>query len=67
MEFPVHVFPTRMDGAAWGELQRLHPEHAGFWSELQPVYDVFEGTKRVPRVEISSEGAYRLASKLDGR
>ena len=66
-EIPVHIFPTRMSGADWSDLQRRHPEHAAFWSELQPLHDAFEKTRRVPRVEISTDGRYAILPEGDKR
>ena len=60
-EIPVHIFPTRMSGEAWAALQERHPAHAAFWSELQPIYDAFEKTKRVPAVKITPAGHYLIA------
>jgi len=59
-EIPVHIFPTRMSGATWATVQQHHPGHTGFWSELQPIYDAFEKTKRVPIVEVTPAGHYVL-------
>lgn len=61
-EIPVHIFPARMSGDAWAEIQRLHPEHSAFWSELQLLHDAFEKTKRVPRVEVTADGRYSVLS-----
>jgi murein L,D-transpeptidase YafK len=60
-ELPVHIFPARMTGEAWTALRAKHPQHAAFWSELQPVYDAFEKTKWVPRVQTTKAGRYELA------
>ncbi len=57
---PVHLFPSRMAGPEWEKLRAQHPEHAGFWSELQPVYDSFERTRLVPDVSITADGRYGL-------
>jgi murein L,D-transpeptidase YafK len=59
-EIPVHIFPSRMSGESWTTVQARHPGHAAFWSELQPIYDVFEKTKRVPIVEVAPTGHYVL-------
>jgi murein L,D-transpeptidase YafK len=60
-ELPVHIFPARMTGETWTALRAKHPQHAAFWSELQPVYDAFEKTKRVPSVRTAKAGQYELA------
>jgi len=56
----VHIFPSRMDGTTVTDLNRRYPTQASFWAELKPVYDAFETSHRVPRVAVSSNGAYRL-------
>lgn len=56
----VHIFPARMAGFAWEDLRAKHPEHADFWSELKPIYEAFERTRRIPDVRVDPEGIYRL-------
>ncbi len=57
---PVHIFPCRMEGAAYASLRRQYPQFAAFWSQLQPVYARFEADRRVPGVSVSAKGAYML-------
>jgi murein L,D-transpeptidase YafK len=54
----VHIFPTPMRGGEWEKLRETHPKHAPFWKELQPGFDAFEKTKRVPRVTVAEDGRY---------
>lgn len=56
----LHVFPARMSGPAWEALRATHAAHAAFWAELQPIYDAFERSHRVPAANIGADGAYRL-------
>ena len=58
----VHVFPRRMDGSTMTGLAARYPQHRAFWNELRPIYDVFEKTRRVPKVRVTPTGAYRLVS-----
>jgi len=53
-----HIFPARMHGAEWEKLRAVHPALAAFWAELQPGFDAFERTKRVPRVTTEEDGRY---------
>lgn len=62
---PVHIFPCRMEGETYARLRREYPQHTGLWDELQPIYAAFERTKRVPRVTIARDGAYRLVTPRD--
>lgn len=57
---PVHIFPMRMSGTAWKTFAREKPELRAFWEQLQPIYDAFEKTQRVPSVSVESDGRYRL-------
>lgn len=59
---PVHVFPTRMEGARYRRLQRDFPQHREFWAELEPIYRAFEQTRQVPKVRITEAGAYQLVN-----
>ena len=65
-EIPIHIFPAPMRGEAWEKMARTHPEHAAFWAELQPIHEAFEQTHRLPAVEISTAGHYRLAKARAG-
>jgi murein L,D-transpeptidase YafK len=60
---PVHLFPFRMSNTnlslfkmAIGSNTKL----ASFWDSLFPAYLYFEENKKVPAVEIDSEGNYLL-------
>lgn len=60
----VHVFPARMEGANWmqfaaRETQR-RPALAKFWEQLQPAFEAFERTRRIPEVVVEKDGSYRL-------
>lgn len=60
-QIPIHFFPARMVGEAWTKQQAAHPQHAAFWAELQPGYDVFEKKRAVPRVAVTADGSYRVS------
>jgi murein L,D-transpeptidase YafK len=57
----VHIFPTHMKGQPWDAMRASYPQHAAFWAELQPIYDAFERTRKVPKVIVEPSGAYRLS------
>ena len=57
---PVHIFPCRMEMSTMDGLVVRYPRQVAFWSELKPIYDAFEATRRVPRVTVSRAGAYRV-------
>ena len=54
----VHLFPSRDMASliASGE----HPEHRAFWDNLKQGLDLFERTKRLPRVRFDAQGRYRF-------
>lgn len=58
-----HLFPARMVGAEWDKLKAEHPELAPFWAELQPGFDAYERTKRVPRVTVAEDGSYVVEAR----
>lgn len=62
-KIPVHLFPARMSGPAWEQIRTAHPQHTAFWSELQPAFQAFESTRRVPEVEVTPTGAYQLKQR----
>lgn len=51
-----------MDQPEFQELKKRYPQWTEFWSELQPIYDAFEKSHKVPAVKVLKSGAYRLAS-----
>lgn len=57
---PVHVFPCRMDGPSMRDLEERYPQHAGFWSELRPIYDAFQVEHQIPKIRITKSGIYRI-------
>lgn len=57
---PVHIFPARMSGEAWKTFAQQRPAWRPFWEQLQPVYDAFEKTHRIPAVSVGSDGAYQI-------
>lgn len=61
---PVHIFPARMSGEGWEKFREVQaanrPELASFWAELQPAYDAFEKSRRLPRVEVTADGHYSV-------
>lgn len=61
---PVHIFPRRLDQAG---MKALEDEFEGdavrlaFWKTLQPGYEAFETTHRIPVITVDSLGTYRLS------
>ncbi|MBC8066198.1 MAG: L,D-transpeptidase family protein [Chlorobia bacterium] len=65
-KIPVHIFPFRMTTgtmAKYGQSYADDPIMIAFWSDLKPIYDKFQKSKRVPQVKVDAKGRYRLASK----
>jgi murein L,D-transpeptidase YafK len=63
----VHFFPARMnapDWPAWRDAQlQKRPELRAFWEQLAAGWDCFERKRRVPRIEVGADGAYRCSVK----
>jgi murein L,D-transpeptidase YafK len=60
---PVHIFPARFDSSEWPKIElSAGPDQrlAGFWGELRKIFDAFEGTRRIPNVEVEPGGSYVL-------
>ncbi len=59
----VHIFPARMNAADWttwrDEQLKAKPELGAFWAQLQAGFNLFEKTKRVPVVNVESDGRYK--------
>ena len=57
---PVHIFPFRMDDAAWNAAKRLYPNasHWPFWKALREGYRIVETDKRLPEVSVDRGGRY---------
>ena len=66
---PVHIFPARMSAPKWDTFVSANAERdhslRGFWEELQPIYNAFERSRRVPAVEVNPNGVYQLAMSAE--
>lgn len=62
-EIPIHVFPTRLTEEALKKLGEDQPEHLEFWTNLKEGYDLFEASKKLPRVVVEKTGKYRFGAK----
>jgi murein L,D-transpeptidase YafK len=63
---PIHIFPARMSGPEWEEfatpLRWNDPTLEPFWASLQPAYDEFERTHRLPQITVEKDGHYRVTA-----
>lgn len=62
----VHIFPARMIGAKWeafrsGQSMALQV----YWQQLQPAFDAFERTRRVPEITVDRAGRYSIRAQLE--
>lgn len=58
----VHIFPARMAGPEWTAFRTGQPAALQqFWDQLQPGFDAFEQTKRVPGISVDATGRYRVS------
>lgn len=60
-EIPVHIFPSKLDDKQLADLEEKYgAEHKDFWLSLQPVYNAFEISRKVPQVSVTNKGKYLL-------
>jgi hypothetical protein len=63
-EIAVHIFPARMRGASWAELEREYavnqPELREFWAALRHGFEAFERDRIPPHPTVEPDGAYRF-------
>ncbi len=60
-QIPVHIFPARLSGLGWTQLQAGYMQDApkmAFWQNLKTGYDLFEKTKKLPRIQVDAKGKY---------
>lgn len=64
-EVPIHIFPFRMDAYSLRFFERLSVFSVSdwaFWKQLIPVYRYFEQHRRLPVVEVDTNGQYHIRS-----
>ena len=60
-EVKVHIFPFRMTRYKTKELMmQARPPELMLWKELQPAYLSFEKNRRMPIVNVTPDGAYKV-------
>jgi murein L,D-transpeptidase YafK len=69
---PVHIFPTRLTNNNVAQLANVfaqEPELLRFWSNLKPGYDYFAQHKKLPDIQVTAHGRYRvfLPAKMLGQ
>lgn len=60
-QIPVHIFPAKMNEYTLTSLVHTFSADvttAAFWADLQKGYDLFETTRQLPTVSVTSQGAY---------
>ncbi len=63
-DIPVHLFPARMTGPEWERYRSTHPAALQeFWTQLQPAFDAFERTRRVPEITVDRAGRYSIGKE----
>jgi murein L,D-transpeptidase YafK len=59
----VHIFPSHMSSKAYDKLQSEYEDNeelVSFWTNLKPVYDAFEKTKKLPVTKVDAKGKYQI-------
>ncbi len=54
----VHVFPARDMAALLGGGEAKYDAHKAFWANIKEGLDLFEKTRRLPKVSIDWRGRY---------
>lgn len=62
-QIPVHIFPAPMTAEHLEDLVGEYPQHAAFWENLGLVYDAFEKTHILPKVEVGADGKYHCKTE----
>ncbi|MFN8711382.1 MAG: murein L,D-transpeptidase family protein [Bacteroidota bacterium] len=59
-KIPVHIFPARMSNEKMAALKKEYTDAAvhKFWSNLQPGYNAFENSHKLPAISIDAKGKY---------
>jgi len=60
-QIPVHIFPARLSGFSWEQLQAAYTEDPAlveFWKNLKVGYDWFETRKKLPQIRVDAKGMY---------
>jgi murein L,D-transpeptidase YafK len=65
LDIPIHIFPSRLTDENYNLLKKQYDDDSliNFWKQLKMGYDMFERTKRVPRVVFSPQGEYFFFEK----
>lgn len=63
-KIPVHIFPARLSHDNIRVLSTQKPEHAAFWKNLKPIYDDFESSKQLRKVNVNAQGEFILNPSL---
>jgi murein L,D-transpeptidase YafK len=56
---PIHIFPTKN----FEEILEEDSEHFSFWKNLKTVFDDFEENKRLPFIEVNTDGRYHIRKR----
>ncbi len=57
---PVHIFPCKLTNNNLEEIIKIKPQHEYFWKNLQPIYNYFENTKKLPLIRVNAKGDYEI-------
>jgi murein L,D-transpeptidase YafK len=58
-KIPVHIFPSSLDEASLLQLTSEFGDlHKAFWTNLKPIYENFEKTKKLKNVTVDANGSY---------
>ena len=60
---PVHIFPAKLDDKGMDFLNTEDPKQLSFWINLKTGYDIFDKSKKLPKVTVDKTGKYLFSEK----
>lgn len=60
---PVHIFPVQLNDTNFKQLLIEHKDNKAltdFWTNLKPVYEVFDKANSLPEINIDGKGRYQI-------
>jgi murein L,D-transpeptidase YafK len=61
---PIEIFPARLTDDGFKSLAASHsnqPDLLAFWRNLKEGYDLFEKSRKLPRIKTNAHGAFEFS------
>ncbi|GAB3509950.1 hypothetical protein GCM10027442_17930 [Emticicia fontis] len=59
----VYIFPSHLNTKSFSKLKSEYADNKellSFWTNLKPIYDVFDKSKQLPLVRVNAKGKYKI-------